>query len=205
SDWGTVRISGLRVTPFHCLVAVMALVAAALSSANPAVAQCATGVPDDRTIVTCTIVIESGRESDHNLAIDFAIRANAYRARGELYRAIADYDETIRLNPTDANALKNRGNVYFERKDYDHAIADYDAAIRLDPKFAFAFNNRGNAYKAKGDLNRAIADYDAAIRLDPNYAAALYWRGKVKKLKGDNRGGDADITAAKKIDPKIGS
>ena len=67
-----------------------------------------------------------------------------------LRRAIADYDQAIRLDPKDATAYNNRGSARYDRKEYDGAIADYDQAIRLDPKYATAYNNRGSARDAKG-------------------------------------------------------
>jgi tetratricopeptide (TPR) repeat protein len=106
-----------------------------------------------------------------------AERANAYDIKGERDRAIADYDEAIRLNPKNARAFQIRGLAHRAKGDNDRAIADYDEAIRLDPKYALAFNNRGLAYRAKGDNDRAIADCDEAIRLDPRYAAAFNNRG----------------------------
>ena len=72
-------------------------------------------------------------------------------------KAIADYNEAIRLKPQ-ANFLTNRGDAYNDKRDYDRAIADYDRAIALNPGFYLAYNNRGAAYGFKGDLDRAIAD-----------------------------------------------
>jgi tetratricopeptide (TPR) repeat protein len=100
-------------------------------------------------------------------------------------RAIADYDEAIRLNPEDADAYSNRGNAYFHKGDFDRAITDYDEAIRLNPEFADAYHNRGSAYFHKGDSDRAIADYDEAIRLNPEDADAYSNRGNAYFHKGD--------------------
>ena len=103
-----------------------------------------------------------------------SIAASAYRDKGDNDRAIADYNEAIRLDPKDATAYNNRGyRLSANKGDNDRAIADYDEAIRLDPKYAMAFLGRGIAYRAKGDLDRAIADYSEAIRLDPKFARAF--------------------------------
>ena len=90
----------------------------------------------------------------------------------EYDRAIADYNEAIRLGPR-ANFYTNRGDAYQFKKDYDHAIADYNEALKLDPKFTFAYNNSGAAYRAKGDLERAIYHYEQAVRLDPSDDTAV--------------------------------
>jgi tetratricopeptide (TPR) repeat protein len=57
----------------------------------------------------CTTVIQSGRENTENLAVAFNNRGNAYSDKGDLERAIQDYDQAIRLNPQYATAFNNRG------------------------------------------------------------------------------------------------
>src|SRR5213082_1238932 len=62
-------------------------------------------------------------------------------ASAEYDKAIADYDEVIRLDPKDVSAYIYRGCAYHGKGDYDKAIADYDEAIRLDPKYALPYNS----------------------------------------------------------------
>jgi tetratricopeptide (TPR) repeat protein len=118
------------------------------------------------------------------------------------YRAIADYDQAIRLDSNDAHAYNRRGIAYANKKDYDRAIADYSQAIQLDPEFVAAYSNRGNAYKNKGDYDRAFADYDQAIRLDPEYAAAYIGRGLGYANKKDYDRAIADYSQAIRLDPE---
>ena len=61
-------------------------------------------------------------------------RGHAWYAKGEYDKAIADYDEAIRLDPKYAMAYNNRGLAWYAKQEYDKAIADYDKAIDLDPK-----------------------------------------------------------------------
>ena len=60
-------------------------------------------------------------------------------------RAIADYNEAIRLDPKSALAFRDRGVAYSYKRDNDRAIANYNEAIRLDPNDALTFCNRGRA------------------------------------------------------------
>ena len=55
-------------------------------------------------------------------------------------KAIADYDEAIRLDPNCQTAYYNRGIVWEKKKDFNKAISDYNEAIRLDPKYSRAYN-----------------------------------------------------------------
>lgn len=129
-------------------------------------------------------------------------RAYQHQMAGNYDMAIADYTESIRLNPQDADAYNNRGYVYNDfKKMYDIAISDFNEAIRLNPQHARAYYNRGLAYHNKGDYDRAIADYDQAIRLNPQYAIAYANRGVAYEIKGDIDRAIADYDRALQINP----
>ena len=98
-------------------------------------------------------------------------RGITWYRRGDLDRAIADYDQAIRLDPKYEYAYANRGAAWATKGGLDRAMADFDPAVRLDPKDAEAYYNRGLAWKAKDDLDRAIADFDQAVRLGPKFGA----------------------------------
>ena len=66
-------------------------------------------------------------------------RGVAYRSLGQPQRAIQDFDEAMRLgpsNPSIASTYTNRGNAYEDLGQYQRAIQDHDEAIRLDPQNA---------------------------------------------------------------------
>jgi tetratricopeptide (TPR) repeat protein len=46
-------------------------------------------------------------------------------------RAIKDYEEAIRLDPSEALYVKNRANAFRVIGQYDRAIADYRKALTL--------------------------------------------------------------------------
>ena len=85
---------------------------------------------------------------------------------------IADYDEAICRDPSDAKAYFARGNAWLAKNDFDKALADYGETIRLDPKNASAFHGRASVWLAKEDHGRVLADIQQLIRLDPKNATA---------------------------------
>src|SRR5689334_2450089 len=78
-------------------------------------------------------------------------RAKAYGQTGDLDRCLADIEEAIRLDPTNAVAVGARGDVHLARKDYQRALADYTSAAALDPNNALIFVGRGMAHVATHD------------------------------------------------------
>ena len=127
-------------------------------------------------------------------------RGIAFAEKGQFDRAIADYDEAIRLNPQDTNAFYNRGFSYGKKGEHDRAIADFNEAIRLDPKDAVAFGHRATAYVLNDQYDRAIADYDEAIRLDRNFALPFAGRGMAYSAKGQYGHAIADYDEAIRLD-----
>jgi len=157
----------------------------------------------DLMITGCTAIIESGRETDANLAIAFYNRGNAYEDMNDYRRAIADYGQSIRLDPQSSEAFFNRAVAHKHNQELTLAIADYDEAIRLNPQDASAYLNRGVAHKAKQDLTRAMADFDEAIRLNPQYAKAYGNRGGVYRAKQDFTRAIADYDEAIRLNPQL--
>lgn len=176
----------------------------------------------DAAIAACTQFIEYGGPPPKLRAIAYFNRGAGYHAKGDVDRAIADFNEAIPLDPArpvhlaaliqraqayqaKADLDRAAGRVYQANVDLDRAAADYSEVIRLDPKIVRALFDRGKVYHAKGDLDRALADFNEVIRLDPKLAAVAYYkRGLAKREKGDTSGANADLAKARELQPGIG-
>jgi len=150
----------------------------------------------DLIIDGCTAVIQSEPQ-----AWAYTARGNAYFHTAQLDRAIADFNQAIRLDPKSGEAYYGRGTAYAYKFDHDRAIADYDEALRLDPKLVGAYKERGTEYEIAKDHARAIIDYSDAIGLDPTDASLRQQRGDAYFNANDYERAIADYDAALRLGP----
>jgi tetratricopeptide (TPR) repeat protein len=130
------------------------------------------------------------------------VRGVAHMALGNNKEAIAELDDAISLDPTNADAYNQRGYLRFEEGNLEQAYADFNKAIDLDPTHAVAFFNRANVRFELGGYQWAITDYDQAIALDPDYHVAYNNRGNARRRLGDIDGAIADYTEAIRLNPE---
>lgn len=109
----------------------------------------------------------------------FPKKAELYLERGNVYfqirdlpRAIADYDQSLRLNDKLDDAYFGRGMAYGPAGELARAISDLSVYIQRHPNSSLAYTKRGVRYIWKGERENAFSDLTRAIELDPNNAEA---------------------------------
>jgi len=95
-----------------------------------------------------------------------------YEQNGEWEKALAHYQQTIKLAPMFPNPYINIGNVYHKKKEYENAEKWMKRAIELDPRSALANYNLGNILREAGKTQEAIGAYSRALQLNPRYIEA---------------------------------
>lgn len=85
--------------------------------------------------------------------------------RGDYVHAIEDYDQALKLAPSNSEVYYNRGVAYFSINRPQSAIKDFSQAIALQPTMAEAYGNRGLIRQTMGDRKGALSDYQQARRL----------------------------------------
>jgi tetratricopeptide (TPR) repeat protein len=135
----------------------------------------------DVPINGCTAVIQTGRQVLQNLATAYNNRGVAYRVTGkymgDLDRAVADYDQAIRLKPGYLAAFYNRGLALADKHQYEKAIADFTTVLRTDPRNPTILYRRGTAYLSKGDAEAGNADLAEASSIKPDIAEDIAHAG----------------------------
>jgi tetratricopeptide (TPR) repeat protein len=124
-------------------------------------------------------------------------------ARGQIDRAIADYDEAARRDPQGAPALAGRSAP--QKQDRDQAAGDRDRMPAADAARVGALLSRARAAIAREDWRGALPDLDEALRLDSTSslaAEAFTLRATARYQTSDYAGAIADSNAALKMNPR---
>ncbi len=86
--------------------------------------------------------------------------------KGEVKRAIEDFDLALEIDPRQARVYVSRGLAYRDKGDLDQAVADFTKAIEIDLQYSEALVNRCVAYTDQGKADLAIADCTEAIGIE---------------------------------------
>jgi len=97
-----------------------------------------------------------------------------YRRRGELHRAVAEFERVARMFPGYADVLIPLGGFYMDMGDTARAIALFEKLATNAPGNPEARYSYGLTLVFKGKVEQALHEFDAAIALDPNYNSAYY-------------------------------
>lgn len=93
---------------------------------------------DDARLAACAKVIEGGKLSPNKLATAYFFRGYAWSQTGEHARAIADFTESIALDPKLEESYRLRGLSEFYLRHYRLAAPDFVQVIKLEQKDPYA-------------------------------------------------------------------
>jgi tetratricopeptide (TPR) repeat protein len=132
-------------------------------------------------------------------AQEYFNRANEFFNQNDFDRAIADYTESLRLQPDMEAAKNNLSNAYFNRGlasfrkgDSNRAIADLTEAAALNPNDVQIYGARGTINNQVGNHDGVINDFTEVIRLEPTVMAyitrsgAYHEKSNASLAAGDN-------------------
>jgi tetratricopeptide (TPR) repeat protein len=162
---------------------------------------CKKWVGDD-ALAACTRLISSNTLRGRELAQAYVWRGITYiRFKGDWDRAIADYNDALRLDPKNVGAYAGRAAANLRKGDIDRALPDLNEGLRLDPMHSGVRNVLGYYYSKKGDYERALTEVNEALRLYPQYLYAFNTRGDIYENKGELNKALADFRTALSFDP----
>ncbi len=106
-------------------------------------------------------------------------RALIASASGNLEQAVTLFDEVLRIEPDNANALTGKAVALKRGGRVDEALACLGKALASKPDHGGALLNQGRILEERGDLDEALEAYDKLIALNPEDADAWVAQGDV--------------------------
>ena len=126
-------------------------------------------------------VIEQATEYPHSIVEEEILEEEMYKrlaaeniASGDIYSAVAMYDEVVQNDPTNASNYIERASLKLKGEDFDGAIRDAEAAIKAGANRGQAMFIQGKAYAGKGNNVLAYRALAIALREMPENNSVRY-------------------------------
>lgn len=123
------------------------------------------------------------------------LEANTLFEDGEYERALASYDEALRIDPNHIHALRGRARSLMQLGQSPQALAAFNTAIALAPDFGATYANRGVLHDRMGRYQQAIDDYERAVALDPELVEGPHWLTRFLRNQPEKPPGVAERAA----------
>src|ERR1041385_6363665 len=97
------------------------------------------------------------------------------------HKALAEYNEMIRLSPDFPDGYTCRAGLYYRLRPFDRSLADWNKVISLERRpggQANALYNRSLCYAMKNDWDHCIADISRSLELGDIHPLSYLMRGK---------------------------
>ena len=104
-------------------------------------------------------------------------RALCRQAMGELMLAVQDFENVLRVDRFNVDALRQLGHHYFNAKRYERCIRCFDDVASILPRDVEVYLYKARCHEAMGNLNEATYFYCQAIHLDPGNYIVFQRRG----------------------------
>ncbi len=104
--------------------------------------------------------------------------------RGDIARAIPEFEQAVQADPYNAKILKVLGFLYFRSNRYANALSAYERAQRLAPNDAEILYDIGLIHLRSDNARNAVDAFQRAISLDSSLVKAQYGLGEAYETLG---------------------
>ena len=128
--------------------------------------------------------------------------AQSCEAAGQIERAVAEFHETLQIDPEHAEAHNNCGGLL--QREYgksEEARPHFEKAIEYREKYAEPYNNLGTVLANEGRIDEAVVNFRQAVKLKPDFAQAISQLGMALTLQGNYKEGLPFLQQAIKMAP----
>lgn len=105
---------------------------------------------------------------------------------GEYDEAKGYFEEILKKNPKNVEALSSLAQIFQAQQKYDEALEIYNKIASENPKNIDGLLNAGELYYEKGDVAKAFELFEKAKKLSPDNTKVLFSTIKCKSKMSDN-------------------
>jgi superkiller protein 3 len=121
------------------------------------------------------------------------------KLKDDLPAAIAEWNESLRLDPRLADAHYSLGVTLWQSGDFIAAAEQLQAVIRIQPDYAEAYYTLGTVYKQMKKYPESADALRTAIQLQPDLAGAHITLASILRQLGDDAGADTEAMAGARL------
>ena len=112
------------------------------------------------------------------VAFALSTRAGVYLHLEDSVKALADYNEAVRLKPKETQPYEERAQLYYELEKYDLADADYRKMTELKPGDVMGYMGLGRNANMQERWEDAIKQFDYVTKLASEYSSGYSFRAE---------------------------
>ncbi len=105
--------------------------------------------------------------------LSYKWRGNLYMARGDVDKALEDYEVLTMLRMADAKVYDMVAVIYAAKKDYKKAMETFDKSLAIQNNVYKTYLDRAMVYLVLGDTINALKDYAVSYQLNPKAEQVL--------------------------------
>jgi tetratricopeptide (TPR) repeat protein len=121
-------------------------------------------------VETCNRALTEESQTPEDRAATFVNRGILQMYAKDFKRALASYEDALKLDPNMAEAYVNKGVALVNLERDKEAVAAISQGLKLDTaQPEIAYYSRGVAYEMLGDMRAAYEDYRQAAALKPEW------------------------------------
>ncbi len=110
---------------------------------------------------------------------------NLYLKKGNLEKALQEYNQALEKDVSLVRVNLNRGIVFFKLGQYQKAEEEFLRELEMDPQDERAYNNLSVLYRLQGEYQKAIENAQKSIQIKPYYPEAYINLTLAYKENGD--------------------
>jgi len=104
--------------------------------------------------------------------------------QGDYKQAISEYNDHLENNPSDINAIYNRGRAYEEIGKIELAVTDFELVIKKEPDHLKAYLSLAKLYYDQKNFNKSLINSGKAIKIADNSAVGYFIKARAEHQLG---------------------